>query len=252
MCIRDSFIDNLSYAINYTGRILVDLIPKIYDSTRIVRTLGEDGSAKMVKINEPVQENGQEITLNDLSAGEYDVTVTTGPSYATKRAEATAFMTEFVRSFPQVGEIGGDIIVKNMDVPGAEELAKRMRMKMGLNDEGEPIQQEQPPPNPKDAASALKDAATADKTKAETVGIELQNAGAVVQLQTMGAHIQQLMAMVQQMAQGGEQAPQPPPPMPPSAPPEMQPPPDQMTDMPPTIELDEGMPPTVEIGAQTA
>ena len=246
------FIDNLSFAINYTGRILVDLIPKIYDSTRIVRTLGEDGSAKMVKINEPTVDNGQEITLNDLSAGEYDVTVTTGPSYATKRAEATAFMTEFVRSFPEVGQIAGDIIVKNMDVPGADEIAKRIRMAKGLNDEGEPIQQEPPPPDPATAAKAIKDAADADKTKAETVSIELQNAGTFMQLQSLTGQVQQLMQMVQQLAQGGEQGAQPPPAAPPGMPPEMQPPPDQMTDMPATIEVGNGLPPTVEIGAQTA
>lgn len=138
------FVDNLGVGIWYTGRILVDLIPRIYDSTRIVRTLGEDGSAEMVEINKPeIDQRGQEVVLNDLSAGEYDVTVSTGPSFATKRAEASAFMTEFVRSFPKVADVAGDIIIANMDVPGADKIESRMKKAMGIGEDGEPIQQDQ-------------------------------------------------------------------------------------------------------------
>jgi hypothetical protein len=246
-------VDNLGIGIYYTGKILVDLIPRIYDSTRIVRTLGEDDSAQMVEINSPqVNESGEEIVLNDLSAGEYDVVVSTGPSYATKRAEATAFVTELVRSFPQMAQVAGDIMVENMDVPGADKIAARLKQSMGLDEEGNPIDKPQQQ-DPGAAAKALKDAADADKTRAETEGQEIKNAADFVALQQMMMQVGQQMTALQQgmqqmmaMQQGGQQpapgasTPEPPP----QAPPEMN---DAQI---PTIELgnDDAMPPSVEIG----
>jgi hypothetical protein len=251
------YIFNLGIAIQYCGKILVDLIPKIYDSTRIVRTLGEDGSAKMVEINKPdMDEKGMEIVLNDLSAGEYDVTVVTGPSFATKRAEATEFMTELLRGYPQLTDIAGDIIIKNMDVPGADEIAARIREAKGLNDEGKPIQKEPPPPDPKDAASAIKDAAIADKTRAETVGLDLQNAQMYASMQAMAAQLPQIMQQLQALtaqAQGGQPGAPPEmgaPPMPEmAAPPMGEAPPEAM---PPMEEMPSDLPPTVEIGGASA
>lgn len=250
------YIFNLGIAIQYCGRILVDLIPKIYDSTRVVRTLGEDGSAKMVEINKPdMDERGMEIVLNDLSAGEYDVTVTTGPSFATKRAEATEFMTELLRGFPQLTDIAGDLIIKNMDVPGADEIASRIRTAKGLDDEGNPVPQEQKP-DPEAAATALKNAAAADKMEAETEGIRLQNAQMLMTMQSVATQLPAIMQQLQQLTQGGQgeggQPPMPPEGMPPQPMGEMPPP----EGMPPTVEMGGEMPsdlpPTVEIGGAVA
>jgi hypothetical protein len=256
------YIDNLSIAVQYCGKILVDLIPKIYDSTRIVRTLGEDGSTKMVEINKPdMDESGMEIVLNDLSAGEYDVTVATGPSYATKRQEATAFMTELVRSFPMIADIGGDIIVENMDLPGADKLAGRLREAMGIDKDGQKIEAEQKP-DPVEAAKAMKDAAATDKIIAETEQIRLETGQMMLSMQGMLGQLQQIMPQLQMLTQQGEPGEQPP--MPPEgmAPPmeggpEMggMPPGDPMLEgmsdgLPPVVEIDDdtaGLPPVIEI-----
>jgi len=254
------YVDNLSIAIQYCGKILVDLIPKIYDSTRVVRTLGEDGSAKMVEINAPdMDEAGMDIVLNDLSAGEYDVTVTTGPSYATKRQEATAFMTELVRGFPKIADIGGDIIIENMDLPGADKLAGRMRKAMGIGDDGEPLPQEQKP-DPKVAADALASAAKADLTAAQAEGQEIKNATDYMALQQMMMAMGQQMQAIQQgmqqmMAMQGAPGGRPPgtPAGPEGAPVPMgEAPP--MEGIPPTVEMGapSDLPPTVEIGGANA
>lgn len=248
------YIFNLGIAIQYCGKILVDLIPKIYDSTRVVRTLGEDGSAKMVAINKPdLGEDGMEIVLNDLSAGEYDVTVTTGPSFATKRAEAAEFMTELLRGFPTLTEIAGDIIIKNMDVPGANEIAARIREAKGLDEEGKPIDQPPPPPSPVDASTALKNAASADKLEAETEQLRLQNAQMFMSMQAIATQLPQIMQALQQLTQAGQGEQPPGGPMPPGpemgAPPMGEAPPDAMPpmgEMPPEMPSD--LPPTVEIG----
>jgi len=120
------FVDNLKRSIRHCGRILIDLIPKIYDTPRAVRILGEDDSADIVRVNEIFEEKGEQ-KLYELGKGKYDVIVTTGPSFATKRQEAAKTMLEFTRDMPQVAPMISDLIVKNMDWPGAQEIAERLK-----------------------------------------------------------------------------------------------------------------------------
>jgi hypothetical protein len=133
--------DNLTRSIRHTGRILVDLIPKIYDTTRTARIIGDDGSQKIVTLNAAHKdENGEEV-LFDLDAGIYDVTMDTGPSFASKRQEAATSMQDLARSYPKLLDIAGDLFVKNMDWPGAQDLADRIRKTLppGLADDSGPM-----------------------------------------------------------------------------------------------------------------
>lgn len=129
------YVDNLARAVRYTTRQLVDLIPKIYDTERVARIVGLDGEVGMVKINpnqpEPVRVIKDPITGLDIekiynpSVGTYDVVVTTGPSYATKRQEAMEAMQMILQTNPQLWGVAGDLFIKNMDWPGAQEMAAR-------------------------------------------------------------------------------------------------------------------------------
>jgi hypothetical protein len=239
------YIHNCARAIGYEGKILADLIPKIYDNERIVRILKEDGTPDLQRINSQVPEPQQidERTgqpkppkpIIQLNAGKYDVVVTTGPSFATKRQESSANMIELVRSMPALAAIAGDLIVKNMDFAGADEIAKRIERSLpqGIKDDG-PMPQ--PQINPKDLASANKDAAAAEKTQAETEQIQVETVGMIAQLQAQLALLPQLAQQVQalhQMLGGGSPQPGPggPPPGPVDMPP-IQPPPAGMTPPP--------------------
>jgi len=128
--------DNLTRAVRHVARQLVDLIPKIYDTQRIARIIGEDGETKMVKINpeqtEPVKKivDEQGIVIEKIynpGVGKYDVVATTGPGYATKRQEALEAMAQLLQGNPQLWSVAGDLFVKNMDWPGAQEMAKRFQ-----------------------------------------------------------------------------------------------------------------------------
>jgi uncharacterized protein with GYD domain len=126
--------DNLTRAVRHVARQLVDLIPKIYDTQRIARIIGEDGETKMVKINpeqqEPVKKiiDEQGVVIEKIynpGVGKYDVVATTGPGYATKRQEALEAMAQLLQGNPQLWQVAGDLFVKNMDWPGAQEMSKR-------------------------------------------------------------------------------------------------------------------------------
>jgi len=135
------FIDNLNRAIRHAGRIIIDLIPHVYTAERIVRVIGEDGSPKTIPIGKPTpvtskdgrpQTDGQGnpiVKVYDLAAGKYDLTVSSGPSFTTRREEAAAQMTEMIRAFPAAAPMIGDILARNLDWPGADEIAERLKPK---------------------------------------------------------------------------------------------------------------------------
>lgn len=121
------YIDNLSRSIKYTGEILVDLIPKIYDTERVVRILGKDGGEKWVTINGMVLgQDGVPQRVNDLSTGKYDVAVTVGTSYATQRMEAVDTLMQLMDN-PTIAPYVADLLAQNLDMPNSDELAQRLR-----------------------------------------------------------------------------------------------------------------------------
>jgi hypothetical protein len=130
------YVDNLARAIRHITRQIVDLIPKIYDTQRIARIIGVDGDVDMVKFNptqkEPVKEIRDEMgalieKVYNPGVGTYDVMVTTGPGYMTKRQEALDAMSQILQSNPQLWAVAGDLFIKNMDWPGAQEMAERFK-----------------------------------------------------------------------------------------------------------------------------
>ena len=130
------YVDNLARAIRHITRQIVDMIPKIYDTQRIARIIGVDGEVDMVKFNpsqaEPVKEIRDQMgalieKVYNPSVGTYDVMVTTGPGYMTKRQEALDAMSQILQSNPQLWSVAGDLFIKNMDWPGAQEMAARFK-----------------------------------------------------------------------------------------------------------------------------
>jgi hypothetical protein len=147
------YVDNLARAIRHSTRQLVDLIPKLYDTQRIARIIGVDGETDQAAIDPsqpmPVKKIQDErgIVIKKIynpSVGTYDVAVTTGPSYMTKRQEALDAMSQLLQGNPQLWAVAGDLFIKHMDWPGAQEMAKRFAKTIDpklLSDEDDPALQ---------------------------------------------------------------------------------------------------------------
>ena len=151
------YIDNLGISIRHTGRILVDLIPYTYDTPRIQRILGDDGAPSMVqlmpgmgKASAESNEDGIE-GIYDPGVGRYDVEISVGPSYETKRQQAAESMAQILQGNPGLWQAAGDLFAKNLDWPGADELAERLKKMVPpqLRDEDD---QAQPQENPQQTA----------------------------------------------------------------------------------------------------
>lgn len=154
-----NYVDNLSRSLRFTGKMILDLIPKIYDAPRVQRIINPDNSINHVIIHNQQPGEAQAISDNqvmeqmqngieaqipkiyDIGTGRYDVTVSVGPSYQTKRQESVAAQLELVKAFPAIVPIAGDLIIRNMDWPGAKDIAERLKKMLPPNlqdDDGTP------------------------------------------------------------------------------------------------------------------
>jgi hypothetical protein len=129
------FIDNLAIGIRFTGKILLDLIPKIYDTPRVLRIIGEDGEESHVQLDpnaaQAYQQHQQKMQQNvaaifNPNVGRYDVEADIGPAYQTRRQEAFAAITQIIQNAPEVINVVGDLLFKSADFPLADEIAERL------------------------------------------------------------------------------------------------------------------------------
>lgn len=191
------YIDNLSFAIKYDFEITNDLISAIYDTQRQIRIIGDDGAEKIIAANKTIidQQTGQEVILNDLSRGRFDVAATVGPSFTTQRLEAADAFQQMSQTQGPMGAIAMYMFLKNIDLPQGEEALKAMRkilVGQGLlqPEEGdEPPQQQQP--NPKDIADAEKAQADAINAQARAALAAAQADGQIIenQKEQMGLNV---------------------------------------------------------------
>lgn len=121
------YADNMGKAVQHAGKIIVTMIPKIYDTQRLLRLREKDGKEVPVMINQLMMTLDGPQIMNDVTTGTYDVKVTVGPNFTTKRQEAAESMMAFVNAVPNSAAVVSDLIAKNMDWPGADEFAERLR-----------------------------------------------------------------------------------------------------------------------------
>lgn len=173
-----NYIDNLGYAIRFAYEILVDMIPRVYDTPRVVRVLGQDGGEKWKQLYQEVQDpqTGQTRVINDIKKGKYDVVITVGPSFATQRMESAAAFTEMAGQIgstnPAIGLLLAYEVVKNRDLPGSEEVVDAIRKTLVSQGMLPPKEGEQapqpPPPDPRMMAEVALKQAQAGKIQGDT------------------------------------------------------------------------------------
>lgn len=117
-----TFHDNGNAAVLEAGDVINQLIPQVMDGTRVARAIGEDEVVKFVKLNDPMDPNAI-----DLSVGMFDVALSTGTSYTTRRVEAAQAMMDAIQVWPDLMGIAGDLVAKAQDWPGADKLAERLK-----------------------------------------------------------------------------------------------------------------------------
>lgn len=195
------FIDNLAESIKYTGEMLVNMIPTVYDGERVVRILGIDGKEDFVEINQR-QRDGT--LTNDVSAGRYDVAVDIGPAYTTQRQQAADNLMKLAGVSQMVQQIAGDLIAKNLDFQGADELERRLRIPLiqqGIippdklsDEEKQLLPQGPPPPDPTEQALLQKLGADAQRSQAMAQKAQVETQIAMADAHLKPAQLEKLIA----------------------------------------------------------
>ena len=199
------YFEALEIAIAHTAKILVDAVPKVYDTQRQVRVLSEDGTFSMEMVNRVVVDNqtGQPVVLNDLSKGRYEVNCSVGKSFKSRQQEAVASILEIANIDPTVITEGGDILLNSMSAPGLDLIAERKRQQLfnaGLIPQSQLNEQEQQQaaqePQQPDAATIL--------AQAEMLKAQADMAEAQLKQQDQQIRMAELQQKAQ-MAQGDQQ-----------------------------------------------
>lgn len=197
------------------GRCLVDMIPHYYDGARTIRILGEDETAQQVKINQPFEKKDPktgavETVTHDLTVGTYDVTVSAGPSYSTKRQEAAEFLTAAMQAAkdPRSANVITYLAFRNQDMAGADEATRMLKKllppevaepEQGDDENAEPVVQTPEGPMPISKVGALiqkmgQALQNADKAVDAAELLEKQNKAKELQIKEREAETKQYAA----------------------------------------------------------
>lgn len=131
------FVENQARAIRRLGKICIDLIPKIYDTPRILNIMAEDGTSQTVQLDPNAKQvvakkkaaltsEADQIVFNP-KVGKYEVISDVGPDYATRRQEAFNALSQIASTAPELMAIIGDLVLLAADFPMAEQAAERLK-----------------------------------------------------------------------------------------------------------------------------
>jgi hypothetical protein len=181
------FYDNMTRSIRQTGKIILDLIPKIYDTERVMRIIGSDGQPDMTTIN---QANAIGEVLNDVTVGEYDVVMDTGPGFQTKRQQAVESMMPLLTGNAELFNIAGDLVFRNMDFPGADVIADRLA---AMNPLAQIDEKSDIPPEVQMRLAQSQQMIEQLQQQLQAAGLEINNRMQVAQIKEQGATQRKLM-----------------------------------------------------------
>jgi len=181
------FYDNMTRSIRHTGKIILDLIPKIYDTQRVMRIIGSDGQPDMTTINE-ANEIGE--VLNDVTVGVYDVVMDTGPGFQSRRQQAVESMMPLLTGNAELFNIAGDLVFRNMDFPGADVIADRLA---AMNPMAQIDEKSDIPPQAQMELAQSKQMIQQLQQQLQAAGLEINNRSQVAQIKEEGATKRKLM-----------------------------------------------------------
>jgi hypothetical protein len=160
---QDQLVDSMELA----GRVCIDMIPNVYDTERTIRIIGEDEREEVVAVNKTLMDGatGEYVKTMDLASGSYDIKVSSGPSYTTRKQETAEQLSQIVAQNPAMSELVGDVLFKNMDLVGGDEVISRLRsagVKAGVIE-----------PNEEEAAAMSQQIQTAQQLEQQAAQLEL-------------------------------------------------------------------------------
>lgn len=139
--------NSFALAMKQAGRVYASMASELYDVPREVTVQGPDGSESTVTLMEAVfdEESGEEVVLNDITTGQFDVYADVGPSFNSQREEAKAKLEELYKAM--AGTPMGEIVLMTyftmLEGPNLEHLREHAKKQLILQGIMEPESEEE-------------------------------------------------------------------------------------------------------------
>jgi len=218
---NEAYIYQNSYALakKQSARVYASMAAELYDMPREVTTTQQDGTEATVMMMEAIfdEETGEEVVLNDISKGKFEVYADVGPSFQSQKDEARARLEVLYKETAgtDIGELALLTYMSVIEGPGMDHLRKYARNKLVLQgimdpetDEEEQMvaeaQQQQGEQQPDaNMMLAMAEQAKADASMAK-VQIDAQDDQARGQIDAYKAETQRLEAVAKARKAGVE------------------------------------------------
>jgi len=115
----------INNAIAAGGKILNQMIPRVYDAERIMTLMTPDKGRQTITVN-TYDEYGAKIE-NDLRKGEFQVKLLPGPSWEGQKQQALDSLTMIVQANPSLFPMFADLIAENLPLPNTIEIKNRLK-----------------------------------------------------------------------------------------------------------------------------
>lgn len=123
------FFNSINRAIATGGEIVNEMIPRVYDTERVMTLMMPDKGMQNVTINRQMDDYGEQIE-NDIRKGTYQVRLKPGPSYEGQKEVALQSLREVLKADPESWALIADLFAENLPLPNNIEIKNRLKTRV--------------------------------------------------------------------------------------------------------------------------
>lgn len=144
--------NSVSRAVAGGGKIANQMVPRVYDTERVIRLLNPMNGESLITVNKQSDEYGALIE-NDIRKGSFEVILQAGPSYEGQKSQALESLNGIIQADPQLFSLIADLYAENLPLANTIEIKNRLKtlvppqiIEAGKTGKMPPPQQQQPDP----------------------------------------------------------------------------------------------------------
>ena len=118
--------NSINRAIATGGEIVNEMIPRVYDTERVLALMTPDEGMKNITINKQADEYGERIE-NDIRKGSYQVRLKPGPSYEGQKQESLMSLQQVLQADPEAFKLIADLFADNLPLSNSLEIKNRLK-----------------------------------------------------------------------------------------------------------------------------
>lgn len=123
------FFNSINRAIATGGAIVNEMIPRVYDTERVMALMTPDEGMKNITVNKEMDEYGEQVD-NDIRKGTYEVRLKPGPSYEGQKEQALQSLRDVLAADPTAFNLIADLYADNLPLANTIEIKNRLKTRV--------------------------------------------------------------------------------------------------------------------------